>query len=86
MWERLIGFFKDPTLAPKERWTDKVPRKVTNVFTAIQLACLVAMFGVKESKVGVLFPIVIAMLAPLRFGLEKAGVIPKEHMDILDQE
>jgi hypothetical protein len=86
MWERITGLFKDGTVAPKQPWTDKVPKKIVNLFTAIQVACLGAMFYVKGSSVGVLFPVVIAMLAPLRFALEKTGIIKKEYMDILDDE
>jgi hypothetical protein len=86
MWERILGVFKDKNLAPKEPWTDKVPTKVTNTFTAIQVACLGAMFCVKSSSYGVLFPVVIAMLAPLKIALEKTGVVSKENMDILDTE
>jgi len=85
MWERIVGFFKDKSIAPKPRW-NKVPNKTVNLFTAIQVACLAAMFWVKESPVGVLFPIVIAMLAPLRFGLTKMGIISEEDMDILDED
>lgn len=86
MWERVIGVFKDKEIAPKERWTDKVPNATVNLFTAIQVACLGTMFWVKESPIGVLFPVVIALLAPIRFGLEKTGVIKKEYMDILDAD
>lgn len=81
-----IGLFKDKSVAPKERWTDKVPNKIINFFTLIQVVCLGAMFWVKESPIGVLFPIVIALLAPIRFGLEKFGVIKKEYMDVLDED
>lgn len=84
MWERILGFFKDDTV--KERWTDKVPKKVINLFTAIQVVCLGAMFYVKESPIGVLFPVVIALLAPLRFGVERAGIIEKKYMDVLDED
>lgn len=77
--------FKDSSIAPKERWS-AVPRKISILFTAIQMACLGAMVYVKESPIGVLFPVVIAMLAPLRFFLEKSGVVKKEYMDILDDE
>jgi len=86
MWERILGFFKDDTVAPKERWTDSVPKKVVNAFTLVQVACLGAMFYVKESPFGVLFPVIIALLAPIRFGLEKSGYISKEHIEILDAE
>jgi hypothetical protein len=86
MWERIVGFVKDGKVAPKEPWSDTVPKNVTKIFTGIQVACLAAMFWVKESPYGVFFPIVIAMLAPIRFGLEKTGVVKKEYMDILDTE
>jgi hypothetical protein len=41
---------------------------------------------VKSSPIGVLFPVIIALLAPLRFGLEKSGIIEKKYMDILDED
>lgn len=85
MWERMKEIFKDSSITPKERWSS-VPRKVSIMFTAIQMACLGAMVYVKESPIGVLFPVVIAMLAPLRFYLEKSGVVKKEYMDILDED
>lgn len=85
MFERIKSAFKDPKLAKKERWS-AVPRKITNLFTAIQVACLYAMLWVKSSPIGVLFPVIIALLAPLRFGLEKSGLIEKKYMDILDEE
>ena len=86
MFERIIGVFKDRSVAPKERWTDKVPNNITNLFTLVQVSCLGAMIWVKSSPIGVLFPVVIAMLAPLKLALEKTGVVKKEYMDILDEE
>jgi len=86
MFERIKGLFKDDSVAKKEKWSDTVPKGVVRLFTAIQVACLAAMFWVKESPIGVLFPVVIALLAPLRFGLVKMGVIKKEYMDILDED
>lgn len=85
MFERIKGLLKDSKLAKKERWS-LVPKKVVNSFTAIQLACLYAMLWVKSSPIGVLFPVIIALLAPLRFGLVKFGIIEKKDMDILDIE
>jgi hypothetical protein len=86
MWERFLGLFKDKKVAPKERWTQQVPERHVKRFTYIQLACLASMFVVKESKIGVLFPVVIALLAPLRFGLERFNMIPKRYIAILDEE
>lgn len=85
MFERIKGLFKDNTADGQESWSS-IPKKVVNGFTMIQVACLGAMFWVKSSPIGVLFPVIIAMLAPLRFGLEKFGIIKKEYMDILDTE
>jgi hypothetical protein len=85
MWERVVGFFKDSS-ASKEPWTGIVPKKTVNLYTFIQVACLAAMFWVKGSSIGVLFPVIIAMLAPIRVGLEKTGIIKKEYMDVLDTE
>lgn len=85
MWERMIGAFKDETVAPKERWS-AVPKRTVNLFTLIQVGCLGATFAAKESPIGVLFPVIIALLAPIRFGLEKTGIINKEYIDILDEE
>jgi hypothetical protein len=86
MWERTIGVFKDKTVAPRERWSS-VPPNVTRLFTGIQVVCLGTMFWVKENPViGVLFPVVIALLAPLRFGLEKSGIIKKEYIAVLDED
>lgn len=84
MWERIKELFKDSTVSPRERWS-AVPKNVTKLFTFIQVICLAAMVYVKESPIGVLFPVVIALLAPLRFGLE-THVIKKEYMDILDKD
>ena len=85
MYERIKGIFKEDPATDKPRWSS-VPKGATNLFTAIQVTCLGAMFWVKESPIGVLFPVVIALLAPLRFALERKGVIEKKYMDILDEE
>jgi HCO3- transporter family len=88
MWQRLTGIVQDKNLEEsKRRWTDTVPQRIVNRYTAIQLLCLILMYGVKESKhVGVLFPVVIAALAPIRFALEKTNIIPKRYIDILDED
>jgi HCO3- transporter family len=87
MWERFLELFKDGRmlLTAERRWS-AVPRRVTNLFTVIQVGLLAAMFGLKESSIGVLFPVVIALLAPIRFGLEKAGIIKAEYMELLDED
>ena len=85
-WERFKGLFKDKAVAAKERWSGMVSKSSVRKLTVVQLASLAAMIWVKESPAGVFFPVVIAMLAPLRFALDRSGFIPKRHMDILDEE
>ena len=85
MFERIKGLFKDKTLAKKEKWSS-IPTPIVTAFTLLQVSCLGAMFWVKSSPIGVLFPIIIALLSPLRFALEKFGLIEKKYMDILDEE
>jgi hypothetical protein len=85
MWERITRVFQDKKIAPQARYSS-VPTRVKNMFTFVQIICLSAMLWIKSSSIGVLFPIVIAMLAPIRFALEKMNIIKKEYMDILDAE
>jgi len=85
MWERITRVFQDKKIAPQARYSI-VPTRVKNMFTFVQIVCLSAMLWIKSSSIGVLFPIVIAMLAPIRFALEKMNIIKKEYMDILDAE
>ena len=85
LWERLTGLFKDKAKMEEPRWSS-VSYPVVRTYTLIQIVCLAAMFYIKESKVGVLFPVVIAMLAPIRFALERRQVISEEDMAILDAE
>lgn len=85
MWERMKGFFKETSIARKQKWSS-IPKRVVNGFTFLQVGCLASMYLIKNSRLGVLFPVVIAMLAPLRFSLEKLGLVSKEEMDLLDAD
>lgn len=85
MWERTKELLKDPKKMKGQPWSGLRRRKV-NLFTAIQIAALGAMFWVKGSPIGVLFPVLIAALAPVRFGLEKFGIMSEEEMQVLDND
>jgi hypothetical protein len=78
-----VGLVQDGNTAPKERWTDTVPsrRPISLPPSSRVLGCHV--LGQGESD-WVLFPVIIAMLAPIKIGLE--GLVKKEYMDILDEE
>mmetsp|Transcript_33500 Transcript_33500/g.77259 ORF Transcript_33500/g.77259 Transcript_33500/m.77259 type:complete len:583 (-) Transcript_33500:88-1836(-) len=85
LWDRIRGLFQDSSVAPQRRWSAVVPKKVTNLFTVVQMACIYAMMKVKESSYGVVFPLIIALMPVLKYGLVKTGIISKESMDILDR-
>mmetsp|Transcript_7324 Transcript_7324/g.9776 ORF Transcript_7324/g.9776 Transcript_7324/m.9776 type:complete len:605 (-) Transcript_7324:103-1917(-) len=84
MFERTKLFITDPKRKPKFDYTSKLPLKTTNKFTAIQMASLAAMYGMKSTPLGVLFPVLIALLAPIRFSLEKFKLFTKEELAVLD--
>ncbi|CAM9957605.1 unnamed protein product, partial [Hapterophycus canaliculatus] len=71
--------------AAQTPWS-RLPAKKTNTFTLIQLACLGSMMWVKGSSIGVLFPVLIALLAPLRLLLVKTPLFSESDMAMLDSE
>jgi hypothetical protein len=63
-----------------------VARQVSARFTLLQFVCLAGMWGLKSSKIGVLFPLLIAALAPIRVMAEKLGWFSKQDLAVLDSE
>lgn len=86
LFDRTKLLVTDPKLRPSVPWVTEMKVKKTHIYTAIQLACLGAMIWVKGSPAGVFFPVIIALLAPLRFALERAGYFSKKEMEVLDSE
>ena len=75
----------DKNLYPETHYVKKVPMAVTHKFTVIQVLGLIGLWIVKSAKPwGIFFPIVIAMLVPLRLYLNK--VFSAEHLKALDSE
>ena len=56
----------DPDLLPPTPIARAVPRRSMRTYTAVQLGCLAALYGVKSSSIGILFPVLIALLVPVR--------------------
>ena len=50
----------------------------------LQASCLGILWYVKASAFGILFPLFIALLVPIRFALKR--VISADHLDVLDAE
>eukprot|EP00903_Cladosiphon_okamuranus_P012263 g11501.t1 len=86
MWERTKLLVTDKKLRPKNTPWARLPVVKTNTFTLIQLFCLGSMMWVKGSSIGVLFPVLIALLAPLRMLLVKTPMFTERDMEVLDSE
>jgi len=82
--DRLKLWVTDPTLYPPTHYVRRVPRTVLHTFTLIQVACLIVLWSVKSSAFGVVFPLCIAMLVPIRRGLER--VFSQRDLAFLDAD
>ena len=84
-WERVMLWVTDKTLYPKTHYVQKVPMPTINKFTLIQVAGLAGLWIIKSAKPwGIFFPIVIAMLVPLRIYMSR--IFKPEHLAALDSE
>lgn len=83
-FERLSLWLKDPDLYPATHYIRRVPRSVIHKFTAMQTACLAVLWVVKSSAIGILFPVFIALLVPVRMLARR--FFSAEHLAALDAE
>ena len=82
--DRLKLWVTDPTLSPPTHYIRRVSRAVLHTFTLIQVVCLVFLWTVKSSSLGVLFPVCIALLVPIRRGL--ARIFSQRDLAFLDAD
>lgn len=83
-FERIGLWLMDPNLYPRTHYIRQVPMKVIHKFTLLQLICLAVLWVVKTSAVGILFPMFIALLVPVRMIAGK--FFDKKHLNALDAE
>lgn len=83
-FERIMLWITDPKLYPITKYTKVVPRKYIHKFTLIQLVCFVVLWVLKASKLGILFPLMIAALVPI--GIYINRFFPQHYMDALVAE
>lgn len=83
-FERLSLWLKDPALYPVTHYIRRVPRWTLHAFTLLQVACLGILWVVKSSSIGILFPVFIALLVPVR--LLAGRYFTGEHLAALDAE
>ena len=83
-FERALLWVTDPAMYPPTHYVRRVPRKIVHIYTAIQAACLAILWAVKVSPIGLLFPLFIAMLVPIRVFLNR--FFDATHLAFLDAE
>jgi mannitol/fructose-specific phosphotransferase system IIA component (Ntr-type) len=84
LFERLSLWAMDSDLYPPTHYIRRVPNRLVHLFTAIQLLCLVFLWVTKASVIGILFPLFIALLVPVRFLLNR--FFDQEHLLALDAD
>jgi hypothetical protein len=83
-FERLRLWLMDPSLYPRTHYIRRVPQATIHKFTLLQLVCLAVLGFVEVSPLGILFPIFVLLLVPVRF---LAGrYFSAEHLAALDSE
>jgi hypothetical protein len=83
-FERVRLWATDRKLYPQTHYVRAVPYRVIHLFTLLQVACLIALWLLKSSAAGILFPLLIAMLVPLRFWMMRW--FEPEHLTALDTD
>lgn len=67
--QRITLWARDPELYPPTHYLRQVRVKSVHLFTLIQAGCLVLLWVVKTSVLAVLFPLILALLIPIRLFL-----------------
>lgn len=83
-FERARLWLMDPTRYPPTYYLRAVPRRAVHLYTLIQALSLATLWAVKASPLGIIFPLFIAILIPIRMGMER--LFAPEHLALLDAE
>ena len=86
LYERALLFITNPADAPRSAWLKDVGLARTKLFTSVQLLLLAAMWWVKGTALGVFFPVLIGLLAPVRIALQKLKIFNAKELEALDGE
>ncbi|HUG93155.1 MAG TPA: PTS sugar transporter subunit IIA [Planctomycetaceae bacterium] len=79
---RLALWFTDPARYPTTHYLRRVPLRTIHHFTLLQLACLAALASIQVSPLGILFPLLVVLLVPVR--LLSGRLFKPEHVAALD--
>ncbi|CAI5472558.1 unnamed protein product [Closterium sp. Yama58-4] len=81
--DRLKLLLTDPSRFPDYPFIRGVSRSSVYGFTALQSACLVALWQLKHSKLGIFFPLLILALMPIR-NIVAGRMFPSPDLAVLD--
>lgn len=81
---RVLLWVTDHRLYPSTHFVRVVPALVIHAYSGIQVLCLAALWVLKASALGILFPVLIALLVPLRSLLGRW--FKAEHLAALDDD
>ena len=70
-FERIRLWAMDPALYPSTHYIRRVPFWTVHKYTLLQLICLAVLWGVKSSPFGILFPLFVGLLPPVRMLAER---------------
>jgi len=81
---RMSLWLMDRGMYPRTHYVRRVPNLVIHAFTLLQLTCLGLLWLLKESRWGILFPLFIVLLAPIRAIMGR--FFSEAHLAALDAE
>ena len=84
--ERVGLLFMEHSRMPQAPWTTKLPIGTTHRYTLLQIASLVALYALKESKIGILFPVLIGGLQLILNAARRASWFSDADLEVLDTE
>mmetsp|Transcript_520 Transcript_520/g.1980 ORF Transcript_520/g.1980 Transcript_520/m.1980 type:complete len:545 (-) Transcript_520:70-1704(-) len=84
--ERIELFFTDKEKLPNVPYVKDISLAATKKFTALQVASLLALVALKESKFGILFPVVIAALQIILVLAVRAKWFTEKELAVLDRD
>ncbi len=83
-FERLNLWLMDSNLYPRTHYIRKVSPWIVHLYTLVQVVCLAVLWIVKVSPFGILFPLFIALLVPVRFWITR--LFTPEQLAALDAD
>lgn len=83
-FERLNLWPMDSALYPSNHYTRRVPIWTIHKYTIVQLICLASLGAIRASRFGIIFPVAIAALVPIRFRMQR--YFSTQHLLALDAE